>query len=129
MTKIDILKKYWIIMEQRDISVKQEMYDFFHANAKIYLHDTNELLTREELIDYNFEFDQEWYVAIDRIDELVNGQFVTITFHRSKNWIRFITSFFTFTHDKISELHEYYAQCDEIPQWRTDLTDNEKIKS
>ena len=74
MNKKEILKKYWLKLEERDNGIsgaKQALYGFFCENAKIYLHDTNERLTREEVIDYNPELGGEWKVTIDRIDELV----------------------------------------------------------
>jgi len=119
------LTNYWQYLAEQN---KDALRGLFHPNAEIYLHDTNEKLTVEELISHDIEQDENWHTTVDRIDKLENGQFVTITFHRSKSWIGFITSFFTIKDDKIAELHEYYSPCDEIPQWRTDLAEHEKIK-
>lgn len=119
------LTNYWEYTARRNGTALRE---YFHPDAKIYLHDTNEILNADSLINYNVESDGDWKTTVDRVDKLENGQVVTITFHRSESWIGFVTSFFTLKDDIIVELHEYYAPCDEIPQWRTDLSEHEKIR-
>ena len=118
------LTSYWEHTAKRNGTALRE---YFHPEATIYLHDTNEILTVDDLINYN-DGGGDWHTTVDRVDKLENGQVVTITFHRSKSWIGFVTSFFTLKDNKIIELHEYYAPCDAIPQWRTDLSEHEKIK-
>jgi hypothetical protein len=62
-------------------------------------------------------------MTVDRINQLDTGDYVTVTFAQSASWSGFITSFFTIEEGKITELNEYYAQCDELPAWRDDLVD------
>jgi len=123
------LINYWEDTAKRN---RAALYEYFHTDATIYLHDTNEKLEPVWFIDYDLgsEPDEEYRLAVDRVDKLENGQIVTITFHRSKSWVGFITSFFTLKDEKIIELHEYYSPCDDfiVPQWRTDLAEHEKIK-
>ena len=119
------LTNYWEHVARKN---REAFVGYFHSEAVIYLHDTNEKLTPETYMTHSSEYEGDWQVAVDRIDQLENGQVVTITFHRSESWIGFITSFFTLEDGKIIELHEYFSQCDEIPQWRDDLAEHEKIK-
>ena len=129
MNIITFLTNYWEYTAKRDgIALR----DYFHPDVTIYLHDTNETFNFDSWINdvcnNNGEWQDDWQTTVDRIDKLENGQIVTITFHRSASWIGFVTSFFTLKDEKIIELHEYYSPCDEIPQWRTDLSEHEKIK-
>jgi hypothetical protein len=130
MNKVTFLTNFWKDMAKRD---KVALSEYFQEDAKYYLHDTNEILTANELLEFNCSLESEWQVAVDRIDLLENGQAVIITFHRiaswngGEGWIGFITSFYTFENDKIIEVNEYYAPCDEISQWRTDLAEHEKL--
>ena len=125
MNITQILTSYWEDQEKKD---KEAFLNYFHKEAVIFLHDTNEKLKPNDYM--SGEYDHDWQMAIDRIDQLENGQVVTVTFHRSPNWIGFITSFFTFKDDKIIELHEYFSPCDDfiVPQWREDLAEHEIIK-
>lgn len=119
------LTSYWDDMVKKN---RTALPKYFHQNATIYLHDTNEILNTASWIDDNCNYNGNWKATVDRVDKLENGQVVTITFLRSENWKGFVTSFFTLTNDLIIELHEYYAECEEIPQWRTDLSEHELIK-
>ena len=122
---------YWELTAKADGNALRE---YFHPDVEIYLHDTNDQYNFNSWINEvygdNSVWKGEWNTTVDRIDKLENGQVVTITFHRSPNWVGFVTSFFTLKDDKIIELHEYYSPCDDfiVPQWRIDLAEHEKIK-
>jgi len=117
---------YW-----KDVAKKNRVafLGYFHPEAIIYLHDSNDKLTPKEYM--TDEYSSDWQVTVDRVDKLENGQIVTITFHRSPEWVGFITSFFTLEGDKIIELHEYFSPCDNhiVPQWRDDLAEDEKERT
>jgi len=129
MNITEFLTHYWQHMTEGNA---EGIRTFFDPLAKSYLHDTNEILTVDDWVNHlkNSSSSGDWHMTIDRIDKLENGQIVTITFHRSPNWVGFITSFFTMKNDKIIELHEYYTPCDDniVPQWRDDLAEHEIIK-
>ena len=122
---------YWEYTEKRNQKALREL---FHPDVAIYLHDTNDRYNFDSWINDvsngEGELKGEYHTSVDRIDKLENGQVVTITFHRSSEWVGFITSFFTLQDELIIELHEYYSPCDDfiVPQWRTDLAEHEKIK-
>ena len=121
---------YWQYTEKSDGKALRE---YFHPDVAIYLHDTNDRYNFDSWInEVNSEKDEwkgEYHTTVDRIDKLENGQVITVTFHRSKDWVGFVTSFFTFKEEKIIELHEYYSPCDDfiVPQWREDLAEHEKV--
>ena len=131
MNAITFFTKYWEHTEKKDGNA---LRDYFHPDVEIYLHDTNDRYNFDSWINDVYGADSEWkgdwHTTVDRIERLENGQFVTITFHRSKDWVGFVTSFFTLKDDKIIELNEYYSPCDGfiVPQWRADLSEHEKIK-
>jgi len=127
MTTTTLLTTYWKAVEQKN---KTDFSTYFHEDAMIYLHDTNDEFPPEYYIREEDNFGNDWHTTVDRIEKLENGQVMTITFHRSSDWIGFVTSFFTFKDDKIIELNEYYSPCDNniVPQWRDDLRRNEELK-
>jgi len=120
----EFLTNYWQAVDDKN---KEEFLTFFHADAMIYLHDSNAQFPPEFYIDD--EHGDGWSSTIDRIEKLTNGQVITTTFHRSPNWVGFVNSFFTFKDEKIIELHEYFSPCDDniVPQWREDLKDEERV--
>jgi len=127
MNKVKFLTTYWQAVEQKN---KSEFLTYFHEDAMIYLHDTNDEFPPEYYIREEDDFGNDWHTTVDRVEELKSGQIMTITFHRSSDWIGFVTSFFTFQDEKIIKLHEYFSPCDDniVPQWRVDLKEEEKLK-
>ena len=110
-----LLTNYWEDMVKPDATV---MRKYFHSDAMIYLHDAKEKLSVDEFItEHCHYFDDTYKATVFRIDELKNGQFVTITFVGAKTWldpkespytVSFETSFFTLNDDhKILESQKF----------------------
>ena len=129
MDKIKIVTTYWQYMAEGN---GEGLRNLFDPQAKSYLHDSNEILSIDDWVRHihsSAEGEGDWHTTVDRIEGLENGQVVSTTFHRSASWVGFVNSFFTIEAGKITELHEYYAPCDDniVPQWRGDLAEDERI--
>jgi len=124
METTNFLTNYWKSVKTQN---KTEFLTHFHEDAMIYLHDSNDQFPPEHYM--TDDHGTAWSMTTDRMDKLENGQVVTTTFCRSPQWVGFITSFFTFKDDQIIRLDEYFSPCDDnvVPQWRSDLMDEEKV--
>ena len=84
--------------------------DYFHENAYINWHCTNEHFTVEEFIIANCEYPGAWGGEVERVEK-INDLIVTVTH---------VTSFIITVDDKIAAIDEYWADDGIAPQWRLD---------
>lgn len=92
---------------------------FFHPNATINWHCTNEQFSLEEYIVANCEYPGKWDGEIERIEQLED---LTITVTRvypvDRSCSFHVTSFLQINDDKIQTMDEYWADDGPTPQWR-----------
>lgn len=121
-----LLTEYWDTIARHDAA---GISRFFQPDAKSFLHDSDEVMSVDDWVAHLEGSSGQWAVTVDRIDRLDSGGFVTVTFHRSPDWVGFVVSFFTIADGLIAELHEYYSPCDDfvVPQWRADLAEHETL--
>lgn len=95
---------------------------FFHENALIHWHCTNERFTVEEFIRANCEYPGEWDGEIERTERF-GELLVTVThvFSKDRELSFYVTSFVTILQDKILQLDEYWGDDGEAPEWRRNL--------
>ena len=107
----------------------QTIRTYFHPNAYINWHCTNEHFTVEEFIQANCEYPGEWDGKVERIieaDELT----ITVTHvYTTDHALSFhVTSFIRLQEDKIITVDEYWADDGDVPQWRKDRKIGRPIK-
>lgn len=109
---------YWrAVLEQNE----QEIRSFFHEDACINWHCTNERFNLDEFIVANCEYPGHWDGVIERveaIDDLVIT--VTLVYPTDKSAFFHVTSFIRMLDDKIVSIDEYWADHGTAPQWRLD---------
>lgn len=95
---------------------------FFHENASIRWHCTNERFTVEEFIRANGEYPGEWDGEIARTERF-GELLVTVThvFSKDRELSFHVVSFLTLSGDKILALDEYWGDDGEAPEWRRNL--------
>ncbi len=95
---------------------------YFHKDARINWHCTNESFSLEEYILANCEYPGAWDGEIERLEE-VGDLFITVTrvFPQDKAVSFHVTSFFKIRDDKILSLDEYWADDGEAPRWRQNM--------
>lgn len=121
------IEGYWKdILNQDEKSLKR----YFHTNAYINWHNTNEHFTVDEFIRANCEYPEKWDGEIERIVEA--GDLVITAVHvfsKGKDAMSFhVTSFIRLLDDKIISVDEYWGDDGEAPQWRQNLNIGTKIK-
>ena len=116
-------------MKQKDLMIQmlserldeKEIRKYFHKDAYINWHCTNEHFNVDEYIIANCEYSGEWDGVIERI-EMVNDLIITVMqiYPKDKSVSFHVTSFIRMRDNKITEMDEYYADDGIAPQWRVD---------
>lgn len=110
---------YWnaVLIQDPDL-----MRVYFHKNAYINWHNTNEHFNVDEFIKVNCEYPGDWEGEIDRL-ETIDNLIITLThvWTREKEVSFHVTSFIQIEDDKILSIDEYWSEDGNAPKWRKDL--------
>lgn len=108
---------------------EQEIRKYFHKEAYINWHCTNEHFTVDEFMIANCEYPGDWDGEIERIETL-NDLIITVVRVYPKNQaVSFhVTSFFKIKDDKIQAVDEYWADDGNAPKWRIEKQIGKKIR-
>ena len=120
------LYKFWRdILEQNAENIK----NYFHKDAYINWHCTNEHFTVDEFMIANCEYPGTWDGEVERV-EMTNDLFITVThvYSRDKTLSFHVTSFIKVIQDKIASVDEYWADDGIAPQWRLDKHIGKAVK-
>ncbi len=94
---------------------------FFHSDAYINWHNTNEHFTVEEYIRANCEYPGNWTGKIEKIIQAQDMLVVAAHVYSTNQEIScHCTSFIQLRNDKIACIDEYWGDDGEAPQWRKD---------
>ncbi len=110
---------YWqSVLEQNPTA----MESFFHPEALVRWHNTNEQFTVTEFIRANCEYPGDWagkIVREHRLDNLV----ITVcrVWPRDKSASFHVTSFIQTQNGLITAIDEYWGDDGPVPPWRQDL--------
>lgn len=90
--KMDIYR-YWEACASQDA---KELRNFFHSDAKILWHNTNECFCLEEFISANCDYPGSWKGEVKRVDRIEGGMVTVVhIFSKTDHKISFhVTSFF-----------------------------------
>ncbi len=110
------LHNFWKTVLIQD---EKKLRNFFHKDAYINWHCTNEHFTVDEYIIANCEYPGEWDGTVERIEQ-IDDLYITVTlvFPKDKSISFHVTSFIKIKNDKIVSLDEYWADDSVAPQWR-----------
>lgn len=100
---------------------EQEIRKYFHGDAYVNWHCTNEHFNVDEFIRANCEYPGEWDGEVERI-ESCDDLCITVThvYPTDKSLSFHVTSFIRMIDDKILSVDEYWAEDGNAPQWRID---------
>ncbi len=100
---------------------QEEMKKFFHENAFVEWHNTNEHFTAGEFIRANCEYPGEWDGEIERMEE-IGDLLITVVhvFSPDKGLSFHATSFIQIEDGRIKSIDEYWGDDGSAPQWRLD---------
>ena len=113
------------IFEQNAEALK----DYFHENAYVNWHNTNEHFTVDEFIRANCEYPGEWAGEIER-KEVIGDLIITAAHVYSRDGaLSFhVTSFIRTEDGKIAAIDEYWGDDGEPPKWRIEKNIGTTIK-
>ena len=109
---------YWrAVFDQQ----QEEIEKFFHENAFVEWHNTNEHFTVGEFIRANCEYPGEWDGEIERMEE-IGDLLITVVhvFSPDKGLSFHATSFIQIEDGRIKSIDEYWGDDGSAPQWRLD---------
>ena len=112
------IKAFWKAVLAQD---EKEIRKYFHADAYVNWHCTNEHFNVDEFITANCEYPGQWDGVVERI-ETVNDLIITVTliYPKDRSVSFHVTSFIRTADGKIAAMDEYYADDGTAPQWRLD---------
>ncbi len=112
------INRYWKAALSQE---PEAMKSFFHADAWVNWHNTNEHFTVDEFIQANCEYPGSWDGEIERIEELPNLIITVVHVYSVDGSVScHVTSFIQIKDDKIASLDEYWGDDGKAPQWRLD---------
>ena len=93
--------------------------NYFHKDAYVNWHCSNEHFTVEEFIVANCEYPGDWDGTVERV-EVVGDLYVTATkvYPKDRSAYFHVVSFIRTENDKIMSMDEYWADDGDPPQWR-----------
>jgi len=97
-----------------------ELKNYFHEDACIRWHNTNEQFNVSEFLRANCDYPGNWYGEVERIEQTGNTV-ITVVHVWTQGMSFHMTSFFEIIKDKIKALDEYWGNDGEIPRWRKDM--------
>ncbi|PKL23389.1 MAG: hypothetical protein CVV47_15640 [Spirochaetae bacterium HGW-Spirochaetae-3] len=112
-----VVTRFWECVSNAEFE-KLELHMTPHA--KVYLPNTREvILGRADYILFNRSYPGRWYAEIERTCER-DGLVITTAKVRSgdSSMSFYVTSYFAFEDDRISEIAEYWGENSEPPAWR-----------
>ncbi|MBO5057041.1 MAG: nuclear transport factor 2 family protein [Lachnospiraceae bacterium] len=110
------VKGFWkAILAQNE----KEIRKYFHEEAYINWHCTNEHFNVDEFIIANCEYPGDWDGIVERI-EMMNDLVITATFvyPKDRSLSFHVISFIKIVNNKIVSMDEYWADDGSAPQWR-----------
>lgn len=122
---MDIVK-YWQYCIAQDAD---KMRKFFHSDAYVNWHNTNEHFTLDEFIRANCEYPGSFSGDIERIE--VIGDLIISAVHiysKHEPISVHVTSFIKTNNNKIESIDEYWGDDGEVPKWRQDMNIGRPIK-
>lgn len=120
------INRFWkSVLAQDEIEIRK----YFHTDAHINWHCTNEHFTVDEFIIANCEYPGEWDGIVERMEK-VNNLIITVTlvYLKDKSSSFHVTSFLKLVDNKIISMDEYWADDGPAPNWRLEKRIGEPIK-
>ncbi len=120
------INEFWKAVLQQDAD---KIRGYFHPDARINWHCTNESFSVEEFIIANCKYPGEWDGEVERVEQMENLYIsVTNVFPKDRSASFHVTSFIALEDGRIATLDEYWADDGEAPEWRRNMHIGQAIK-
>ena len=112
------VRHFWEVVLAQD---EQAIRRYFHEDAYVNWHCTNERFNVDEFIIANCEYPGDWDGTVERV-EVLDDLYITATkvFPKDKSASFHVVSFIRTANEKIVSMDEYWADDGEAPRWRLD---------
>lgn len=113
------IRRFWKAVLAQD---EGEIRGFFHPEAYVNWHCTNECFSVDEFVVANCEYPGDWDGIVERV-ETIDDLIITVTlvYPKGERNVSFhVTSFIKIRNGKIVSMDEYWADDGSPPQWRLD---------
>ena len=122
---MDIEKFFDAVISQNE----EELKKYFHKNACIKWHCTNERFHVEEYIKANCEYPNDWNGEIERIEKFNDTVILVCRVFPVDNSASFhVVSFIRIKDHLIAEMDEYWSDDGAAPEWRKKMQIGTSIK-
>lgn len=120
------INEFWRAVLIQD---EKEIRRFFHPDAYVNWHCTNEHFDVDEFIIANCEYPGDWDGVVERV-EIINDLIISVTlvYPKDRRVSFHVTSFIKIENDKIVSMDEYWADDGSAPQWRLNKHIGKAIK-
>lgn len=110
------IRKYWSAVLRQD---RESLAAFFHRDAWVNWHNTNEHFTVSEFVRANCDYPGVWDGEVERIVEQDN-LVITVTYvYNTEHTVScHVVSFLRTKEDKIQSIDEYWGDDGAPPEWR-----------
>lgn len=120
------VKQFWSAVLAQNA---EKIREYFHPNAYVNWHCSNEHFTVDEFIRANCEYPGDWDGEVEKI-VTTNDEIITVTnvYPKNRSSSFHVTSFIKIEDGLIISMDEYWADDGDAPQWRQDMNIGCKIK-
>jgi hypothetical protein len=108
---------------------KEKLQAYFHKDAVIRWHCSNELFTVQEYIRANCDYPGLWDGEIERIEETADTVITAVNVYPvDKSHSFHVVSFFKLANGLIAEMDEYWGDDGIAPEWRRQMNIGKPIR-
>lgn len=120
------IQRFWQDVLRQD---EDAIRAYFHKDACIKWHCTNEEFSVDEFIRANCEYPGDWDGNIERIEQ-INDLLITLTlvYPKDRSSSFHVVSFIKLENDLIRSVDEIWADDGEAPAWRKEMKIGKPIK-
>lgn len=120
------IQRFWQDILRQD---EDAIRTYFHKDACIKWHCTNEEFNVDEFIKANCEYPGDWDGKIERIEQ-INDLLITLTlvYPKDRSSSFHVVSFIKLDNDLIRSVDEIWADDGEAPAWRKEMKIGKPIK-
>ena len=108
---------------------RERLPSYFHRDAVIRWHCSNEQFTVEEYVRVNCDYPNDWNGEIERVEKTGNTVILAGRVYPVDRSMSFhVVSFLRIENEKITEMDEYWADDGEAPDWRREMKIGKPIR-
>ena len=110
------IHEFWKAVLVQD---ENEIRKYFHEDAYVNWHCTNEHFNLDEYIIANCEYPGEWTGEVERLEKAEDLNIMAVHVHTKDDSLSFhVVSFIRMDGDKIGAVDEYWGDDGPVPEWR-----------